>query len=181
MCVCVCVFPSDRDIARFLLGLHNLKIAQLYLFSEIILRWCAHLEMVTLSADRHIVLRNLKIVLIGKLRLTEILLQPFHSLWTTLTSFLNKYCICMGDSSRLVYLRRRKYFISPNQRLSCLNSGHYPKPNKYVIKVIFNADTTQTIQPPMRESVYHKQLSCCLRCLQMPFRRSPSFYFHMVS
>ena len=36
--VCVCVFPSDRQIAQFLLGLHNLNIAQLYLFWNIIHR-----------------------------------------------------------------------------------------------------------------------------------------------
>ena len=30
VCVFVCVFPSDREMAQFLLGLHNLKIAQLF-------------------------------------------------------------------------------------------------------------------------------------------------------
>ena len=45
------------------------KIAQL-IFERVIHRWRAHLEMVALSADRHMVLRHLKIALIGKRRLT---------------------------------------------------------------------------------------------------------------
>ena len=79
------------------------------------------------SADRHMILRHLKIALIGKLRETEIPSHPFHFLWTTLTSFLNKYCICMGGSSRLVYLCRRKYFKDTVSLIEApgLNSGHY--------------------------------------------------------
>ena len=57
-------------MVKFLLGLHNLKMAQLNSFSEIIQRWRTHLEMVKLSADRHAVLRHLKIALIGKWHLT---------------------------------------------------------------------------------------------------------------
>ena len=49
VCVCVCVFPRDRQMTQFLLGLQlvflrNLKNAQLFSFSEIIQRWRAHLE-----------------------------------------------------------------------------------------------------------------------------------------
>ena len=71
VCVWLCLIPSNRQIAQLVHGLHNLKIAQLFSFSEIIHRWHAHFDMVALSADHHVVLRHLKIILISIWRLTK--------------------------------------------------------------------------------------------------------------
>ena len=64
-CLCESVYASDRHMAQSLLGLHNLNIPQLYSLSEIIHRWCAHLEMVVFSVDLNMVMRRLKIGLTG--------------------------------------------------------------------------------------------------------------------
>ena len=81
VCVCVCVFPRDRQMTQFLLGL------QVFFFFCAILRTRSSFHfrkfskdgapisrmMVALSADRHMVLRHLKIALICKWRLTVLL------------------------------------------------------------------------------------------------------------
>ena len=72
VCVCFQVIGRWRNCCLVCTILRSRS----FIHSEIIHKWRAHLEMIRLNADLYMVLRHLKIALIGKWRLTNI-----HQLW----------------------------------------------------------------------------------------------------